>query len=69
MFGNNLQGRYIYDLGSGLGHVLAQFAYETDAVVRLDNNGDVIHLTYLWQLACFARVVAFCHRVENGLAD
>ena len=34
MFGNNLRGRYIYDLGSGLGHIVAQIAYETDAVVR-----------------------------------
>lgn len=33
MFGDNLRGRYIYDLGSGLGHIVAQLAYETDAVV------------------------------------
>ena len=33
MFGDNLRGRYIYDLGSGLGHIVAQLAYELDAVV------------------------------------
>eukprot|EP00750_Incisomonas_marina_P008950 INCI1575.2.p1 GENE.INCI1575.2~~INCI1575.2.p1 ORF type:complete len:1087 (-),score=208.12 INCI1575.2:728-3706(-) len=67
MFGNNLCGRYIYDLGSGLGHVLAQLAYETDAVVVGVEREIVLHhrsREYLAQMRKFFQAQVARDRIQ-----